>query len=99
MRRAVLVENGKVVNSIILEEGAIGDEAISVLGCIEVTNFDVIPEIGWNFDGQSFFYIPTEEEVKIKEMVESRLKNLESAKAKLFSLGLTEEEAKAVLGI
>lgn len=99
MRQAVFVEDGKVTNLIVLEEGQVGDHAIEALGCIEVTHMNPVPQIGWDFDGVSFSYTPTPDEIERKEKWEAHLRNLESAKTKLAALGLTEEEAKAVLGL
>lgn len=98
MRQAVFVENGKVVNLIVLEDGPVGDEAVATLGCIEVSDLNPIPQIGWDFDGESFFYTSTPEDVARQQEIDAFIQARESAVAKLAALGLSEAEAKALFG-
>lgn len=96
MRCAVFVEDNKVVNFIILEDGVAGDDFVASSGCIEVTNLDPMPQIGWDFDGESFSYTPTQEEINRMARYQEEVAAKEAAILKLTALGLTEEEAKAL---
>lgn len=96
MRYAVFTENGKVVNFIVLENGVAGDDFVASSGCIEVTNMDPMPQIGWDFNGESFSYTLTQEEIDRIAKYEEQVSAKEAAILKLAALGLTESEAKAL---
>ena len=51
-RYGAKVEDGVVTNVVVLQDGAKGDEALTVLGLVEEPG--VVPGIGWSWDGSSF---------------------------------------------
>lgn len=97
MRTGAIIENGKVVNIIVLAEGEQGDDAIAKLGCIDITNMDPIPQINWDYDGDTFSYTPSEEELEQQERLAALIEARRSAVAKLAALGLTENEIMALI--
>lgn len=97
MRTAVFVENNVIVNHIVLDEGFKGDEAVELLGCIETTGMNPLPQIGWHrSEDGTFFRVFTPEEIESERAAQELIAKRISAVAKLVSLGLTEEEAKAI---
>jgi len=98
MRKLAIIENGLVVNTIVIAEGKDGDKEIQARNGIEVTGKKV--GIGWSYDGENFFEpTPTPEEVEQIAKAKEELAKLESAKAKLAALGLDEAEVQAILGL
>lgn len=97
MRTGAVIENGKVVNVIVLADGEQGDEAIDKLGCIEITDMEPMPQINWDYDGNTFSYTPSQEELDQQERIAALIEARRSAVAKLAALGLTENEIMALI--
>lgn len=51
-RYGAKVQDGTVVEVVVLAEGAKGDEAVATLGLVEQTG--VRPGVGWSWDGAAF---------------------------------------------
>lgn len=66
MRYGAKVENGLVTNVLVLQDGAKGDEAVTVFGLVEEAG--VRPGIGWSWDGGSFVPPPAPEPVDDSEV-------------------------------
>lgn len=97
MRTGAMIEDGKVVNVIVLAEGKQGNDAIKKLKCIEITDMNPMPQIGWDYDGETFSYTPSQEELAEQARIEELLEARRSAVAKLTALGLSEQEILALI--
>lgn len=98
MRNVAIIENGIVSNVIVVANGSDGDREIELRNGIEITNTGV--EIGWGYDGNSFIEpMLTPEQLQDLAAIEERQQKIDSAKAKLATLGLDEAEIDAILAI
>lgn len=99
MRRAAVIEGGVVTNVIVIADGAEGDQTIADIGCVEITDLDPRPAIGWSWSKSKGFtkVVTAEEQARIAE-VDSLKAARQSASEKLAALGLSETEIKALLG-
>lgn len=94
MRTAAIIENGTVVNLIVLAEGQQGEEALEVLKAIETTGQDV--RIGDLYNGANFEHVQTPEEIAAIEFYNEIMARRKELAEKLQ---LTEEEASILLGL
>lgn len=67
MRYGAKVQDGTVVEVLVLADGAKGDEAVAALGLVEESG--VRPGIGWSWDGGSFAPPPAPEPVEDVEVL------------------------------
>ena len=94
MRTAAIIENGHVINVIVIEEGAQGDQTLVDLNAVEITDQDV--RIGDAYDGNGFTRIKTESEIEGEKVLSEYL---QKKQALIQKLGLTEDEASILFGL
>ena len=59
MRIAAEIADGMVVNTLVLADGAQGDETLTAIpNLVEVTELAPQPGIGWGYDGSEFIAPP-----------------------------------------
>lgn len=94
MRTAALIENGHVVNVIVIEQGSQGDETLIDFNAVEITDQDV--RIGDAYNGNSFTRIKTESEIEGEKVL---AEYLQKKQALIEKLGLTQDEASILFGL
>lgn len=96
MKSVAIIDKGIVQNIIVVEDGKEGLAEIEARNGIDVTN--LLVGKGWRYDGQNFIEPePTPEQLEAKAKWEEKQAKIESAKTKLASLGLEEDEINALL--
>lgn len=77
MRYGAKVEDGAVVEVLVLADGAKGDEAVAAFGLVEQDG--VSPSVGWSWDGSAFAPPPVVVPAMTWEMVRAKRDRLLAA--------------------